>query len=159
MNENEVYRLIGSVDINPVLAVWDRLPFFLANPNGDRADPKKMPCRVVLQAKFPAEVTALIESLGLGGRLGRALIRQLDPHQGIPPHVDEWMPQEMQWRRFQVPLKSHPDIVMRWPDDDVSVHLAPGNLYEVRFDRKHEVVNNTDVARSHLQIDQIDAVI
>mgnify|MGYP001577012541 FL=1 len=54
---------------------------------------------------------------------------------------------------------SHPDIVMRWPDDEVEVHLAPGYLYEVRYDRLHEVVNTTASARIHLQIDQIGATI
>ena len=159
MNDSEVYRLIKPVDIEPVLSVWDRLPFIYANPHGSRDDPKKMPCYVVLQVSLPAEVNAFIEGLGLGGRLGRALIRKLDPYQGIPPHVDEWMPQEANWRRFQVPLVSHPDIKMRWPDDGVEVHLQPGFLYEVRFDRTHEVVNPTDCARTHIQIDQIDATI
>lgn len=159
MNENEVYRLVKSVDIEPILAIWDRLPFFLANAGGDRNDPKRMPCHIVLQSKFPKEVNTFIAELGLGGDLARAVIRKLDPYQGIPPHVDEWMPQEASWRRFQVPLISHPDIKMRWPDDGVDLHLEPGNLYEVRFDRMHEVVNPTDVARTHLQIDQIDATI
>lgn len=159
MKENEVYRLVKSVDIEPILAIWDRLPFFLANPAGDRADPKKMPCHVVLPIKFPKEVNDFIAGLGLGGELARAVIRKLDPYQGIPPHIDEWMPQETDWRRFQVPLITHPDIKMRWPDDDVELHLEAGNLYEVRFDRMHEVVNPTPVARAHLQIDQIDATI
>lgn len=159
MTAEEVYRLIKPVDIEPVLQIWDRLPFIYANPGGRRDDPKKMPCHVVLQVSLPPEVNAFISGLGLGGRLGRALIRKLDPHQGIPPHVDEWMPSEANWRRFQLPLVSHPDIKMRWPDDGVEVHLQPGFLYEVRFDRTHEVVNPTDCARTHLQVDQIDATI
>ncbi len=159
LGEEEVYRQIKPIDISPVLAIIDKLPFFLANPGGSRDDPKKMPCFVVLQRQFPKEVTELLDSLELGGELARAVIRKLAPHQGIPPHIDEWMPQEASWRRFQVPLISHPDIKMYWPDDGVEVHLEPGYLYEVRFDRLHSVVNPTDCVRTHLQIDQIDATI
>jgi hypothetical protein len=114
---------------------------------------------VVLMAHFPPEVHALIGALDLGGHLARAVIRKLTPRQSIPPHVDAWMPQEANWRRFQVPLVSHPDIRMRWPDDGVDVYLEPGYLYEVRFDRMHEVVHGADVERIHLQVDQVDATI
>jgi hypothetical protein len=159
MNGADCFRLIKPVDIAPVLAIMDRLPFFTANAGGNPADPKAMPCDVVLSDKFPAELKTLIAGLDLGGDLARAVIRRLAPFQGIPPHVDDWMPQETDWRRFQLPLVTHPGIKMRWPDDGVEVHLAAGNLYEVRFDRMHEVVNPTDCARTHLQIDQINATI
>jgi hypothetical protein len=102
---------------------------------------------------------ALVESLDLGGTLARAVLRRLSPRQSIPPHVDDWMPAEADWRRFQVPLITHPDVVMRWPDDGVSVHLEPGFLYEVRYDRAHEVVHGAECERIHLQIDQVDATI
>ena len=157
MLETECYRLIKPVDIGPVLAVWDRLQFVSVGQHGN--DPNKPPCDVVLQDKFPSEVKTFIEGLGLGGDLARAIIRRLDPYVGIPAHIDAWMPEEAAWRRFQVPLISHPDIKMRWPDDGVELHLQPGNLYEVRFDRTHEVINPTDCARAHLQIDQVDATI
>jgi len=159
LSETEVYRLVKPVDITPALALLDKLSFFRANPGGDPANPKKMPCDVVVRASFPPILQAFVEDFGLGGHLGRAIIRRLAPYQGIPPHIDEWMPGEANWRRFQLPLISHPDIKMRWPDDGVELHLEPGKLYEVRFDRTHEVINPTDVARTHLQIDQIDATI
>jgi hypothetical protein len=70
------------------------------------------------------------------------------------------MPAELDWRRFQLPIVTHPDILMRWPDDDVEAHLAPGILYEVNYSRTHEVINNqNEVDRIHLQIDQIDSTI
>lgn len=158
LRDDQCYQRLGPAHIAPVLAVWDRLPFFYANQGGDPAK-GQVPCHVVLADKFPPELRALVASLNLGGSQGRAILRKLDPYQGIPAHVDAWMPAEANWRRFQVPLVSHPDIVMRWPDDGVAVHLALGSFYEVRFDRLHEVVNPTDTARTHLQIDQIDATI
>ena len=88
-----------------------------------------------------------------------AFCRKLGPRQGIAPHVDAWMPGEADWRRFQVPLVSDPRIIMRWPDDGVELYLEPGWLYEVRFDRMHEVVNGADIERIHLQIDQVNATI
>ena len=151
----ECYRAIKPVDIGPVLSIVDRLNFISVGGSS----PEKYKCDVALAAHFPPELRDLITELGLGGELARAVVRRLKPHQSIPPHVDAWMPAEANWRRFQVPLITHPDIVMRWPDDGISVHLEPGFLYEVRFDRMHEVVNPTDTFRTHLQIDQVGTTI
>ena len=142
------------VDIAPVLNDLDRLQFVHVNQAGG-----KYPCDVVLSASFTPAIREFVESLGLGGRTARAMLRRLGPYQSIPPHVDDWMPKEFSWTRFQVPITSHPDIVMRWPDDQVSVHLEPGFLYQVRFDRTHQVDHNVDCSRIHLQIDQIDSTI
>jgi hypothetical protein len=149
--EHEVYRRIKPVDISAVLRVLDKLEF---------ADSGGVCAWVTKQGSVaPPELVRLISGLRLGGEVKRCFCRKLMPRQGIPPHVDEWMPEELDWRRFQVPLKSHPDIKMRWPDDGVEVHLEPGYLWEVRFDRTHEVVNPTDSERIHLQIDQVNATV
>lgn len=153
----EVYRKIKSVDLAPVLATLDQMQFVHVNQGG--TTPERYACDVVLQDKFTPELRRLIMALDLGGRQARAILRRLPPRQSIPVHVDKWMPEEADWRRFQVPITSHPEIVMRWPADEVSIHLRPGWLYEVRFDRPHEVVHNVDCARIHLQIDQVDATI
>lgn len=155
LGAGECYRLIGPVDIGAVLPLLDRLPFFGAG----RSSPQKYQCDVVTSAQFPPELWALVSSLGLGGELARAVLRRLAPRQSIPAHIDQWMPQEADWHRFQVPLVSDPSVIMRWPDDGVELHLAPGNLYEVKFDRTHEVVNPWDGQRIHLQIDQVGATI
>lgn len=157
LGSSECYRAIKRIDIGPALSVLDRLPFFNANHVGNYQG--HLACDVVLKDKFPPELTAFIESLGLGGQSGRQIIRALAPGQNIPRHTDEWMPGELDWRRFQVPLVTHPDCKMRWPDDDVEVHLEAGWIWEVRYDRLHEVVNQTPVRRVHLQIDQIEATI
>lgn len=152
-----MFKAIKRVALEPVLAVLDRLQFVGVNVGG--TDTKRYPCYVVLEDKFPPALTAFVEGLGLGGDRARAMLRKLMPRQSIPPHVDDWMPKELQWRRFQVPLVSHPDIRMRWPDDGVEIYLEPGWLYEVCFDRTHEVVNLADCERIHLQIDQVNATI
>lgn len=158
--DRSVLRQIKPVDITPVLAILPSLQFIGVNVGGSVADPNRYPCFVVLQASFPQALRDFVADLGLGGRLARAILRKLPARQSIPPHIDKWMPAEMDWRRFQVPIVSHPEIVMRWPDDGVAVHLEPGWLYEVRFDRKHEVVNDVPgVERVHLQIDQIGATV
>ena len=46
---------------------------------------------------------------------------------------------------------------MRWPAADVEVYLEPGFLWEVRVDCEHEVINDADVERIHIQIDQAGA--
>ena len=155
LDKEQCFRLVGPVDITPILAVVNRLAYIGVGGSS----PEKYKCDVVLAAHFPSELRALISSLRLGGELARAVVRRLAPRQSIPPHIDAWMPAETDWRRFQVPLVTHPEIVMRWPDDGIEVHLAPGFLYVVRFDRLHEVVNDTEVARVHLQIDQVNATI
>ena len=152
---DECYRAVRPVEIGPVLSVLDRLTFVSVG----QSSPDKYKCDVVLASHFPSEIHDLIAGLDLGGELARAVLRRLASRQSIPRHVDRWMPAEADWRRFQVPLVSHPDIVMRWPDDGVEVHLAPGFVYEVRFDRAHEVINLTDTARVHLQIDQVNATV
>ena len=157
LRADQCYQVCKPVNLEPVLAILDRLPFVFVNQGS--TDVNKTPARIVKPDKFPAEIKQLIADLGLGGRAGRHMIRELMPRQGIAPHIDEWMSTEKDWRRFQLPITSHPDIVMRWPDDGVSLHLEPGWLYEVRFDRLHEVINNAPIARLHLQIDQIDATI
>ena len=157
LRADQCYQVCKPVNLEPVLAILDRLHFVYVNQGS--TDVYKTPARIVKPDTFPAELKQLIADLGLGGQVGRHMIRELGPRQGIAPHVDAWMPAEKDWRRFQLPITSHPDIVMRWPDDGVSVHLAPGWLYEVRFDRKHEVVHGADVARLHLQLDQVNATI
>ena len=151
---HEVCRRIKPVDISPVSGLAGSLQFIYVN-----AGTGKYPCHVVVGTGLPEEIKSFHEGLGLGGTLARLVLRKLMPGQSIPPHVDDWMPKERDWRRFQVPITSHPEIKMRWPDDGVEEHLAPGWLYEVRFDRTHEVVNPTDCERIHLQIDQVDATI
>jgi hypothetical protein len=142
------------VDLAPVLPILDSLPFFAANVSGG-----KYACDVVMQSQFPPELKALLAALPLGGETARAILRRLAPRQSIPPHIDQWMSAEANWRRFQVPLVTHPTIMMHWPDDGAAIHLEAGWLYEVRFDRTHEVVHTADCARIHLQIDQINATI
>ena len=146
---DEVYKRIKPVDIGPTLGVLDKLEF--ADSGGKCAYVTKP------DSVAPQELIDLIGGLGLGGKFQRMFCRKLLPRQGIAPHVDDWM--DPAWRRFHVPLTSHPDIRMRWPRDDVEVYLEPGYLYEVRVDREHEVVNSADVERIHVQIDQSNATI
>ena len=149
----ECYRLIKPVDIGPVLGCMHLLEF--EDSGGVCAQTTKS------GSNAPIELRNLIVELGLGGYSARLFCRRLPPRVGIKAHVDlhtkGWAAKP--WRRFQVPLVSHMNILMRWPNDNIEVHLAPGNLYEVRVDRLHEVVNNTDVARIHMQIDQVGATI
>lgn len=152
---DECYRRIGPVNLEAVLPLLGGLPFFRAG----QSRPGMYACDVVVAGQFPPALKTLVEGLGLGGETARAVLRRLAPRQSIPPHIDDWMPAEADWRRFQVPLVTDPRIVMRWPDDGAETHLAAGWLYEVRFDRTHEVVNGADVPRIHLQIDQIGATI
>ena len=142
---NECYKEVGKVDIGPLQRIADQLKF--VNSEGE--------CAWVTDPKFaaPSEFRQLMQSLNLEGERIRQFCRKLIPGQGIPPHVDDWIKDPATWRRYQVPVVTHPNIKMRWPNDGVEVHLAPGFVYEVRFDRLHEVVNPTTSERIHIQID------
>jgi hypothetical protein len=157
LKPEQCFRLVKPVDIEAAVAVLPRLQFVGVNQGG--TDTSRYPCFVVLHDKFPPELTALVEGLGLGGTCARAILRKLMPRQCIPPHVDAWMPSELNWSRYQLPIVTDPAIRMWWPDDGLGEHLKAGMLYEVRYDRMHEVTNYADVERVHLQIDQIDATI
>lgn len=155
LEPGECWRCIGAADIAPVLPVLAGLPFI--QPNHQSSG--KYQAQVVLRAHFPKELEdlrAAVEAI-VGGHTARAILRKLAPGQHIPPHVDDWMPAEAEWTRYQLPLVTDPRIIMRWPDDGQEVHLMAGHLYEVRYDRLHEVVNNGLVDRIHMQIDQVGA--
>lgn len=109
---------------------------------------------------IPDWVSLFVRRLGLPGIVERTFLRLLPPGQGIPPHVDPplYTSPRIRQHRFHLPLVTHPDVVMRWPDEDVRVHLEKGWLYEVRFDRLHEVVNHAPINRIHLQIDTVAPV-
>lgn len=156
--DNRCYQIVREdVDVAPIAAMLDSLSWY--GVPGDPRDPNKPPCSVVLPDKFPPAVEQFIASLDLGGECARAIIRKLAPGQDIPLHVDAWMPQELDWRRFQVPIVTQPDVVMGWPSDKTWLHLSPGYVYEVRYDRPHEVTASKIGPRVHLQIDQIGATV
>src|SRR5262245_14635942 len=90
LRADQCYQVCKPVNLEPVLAILDRLPF--VHVNRGSTDVHKTDCRIVKPDKFPAELKQLIANLGLGGRPGRHMIRELRPRQGIGPHVDEWMP-------------------------------------------------------------------
>jgi hypothetical protein len=155
LSADECFRLIKPVEIGPLLPALHSLPWF----SSGQSSAGKYRADVVLLSQFPPELRGLLPRLDLGGETARAVLRRLGPRQFIPPHTDTWMPQEADWRRFQLPLVTDPSVVMRWQDDGQEVHLAAGWLYEVRFDRQHEVVNGWGGQRIHLQIDQVNATL
>lgn len=152
LKPEECYRRIKPAPhIRHVLPILDRITW---KDSGNVCAIVSAP-EVPLQRQF----VMLLGKLGLGGVNKRMFLRKLPPGMGIAPHVDDWIPAEENWRRFHVPLITHPDILMRWPDDGQEVHLEAGWLWEVRVDRTHEVVHNADIDRIHIQIDQANATV
>ena len=146
------YKRLKSVDIAPTLSVLDQIEW---HDTGGVCATVSTVGQIV-----PKEVAMLLRGLRLGGTNERWIFRKLKANQSIDPHTDDhdWMVGK-NIRRFQLPLVTHPDIIMRWPDDNVELHLEPGYLYEVNNKRTHEVINNTSCERIHIQIDQRDATI
>lgn len=149
---HEVYRRVGPVDISSVLKIVGTLALKdTGNLNAQTTPGGSVP---------PAEITALAKQIPLGGHPINWVCRKLSAYQGIARHDDCGVLARIgDFRRFHIPIVTHPDIVMRWPDDGVVVHLEAGWQYEIRIDRAHEVINHTDSERVHLQIDQMGATI
>jgi hypothetical protein len=100
----------------------------------------------------PPWLGEFVSGLGLSGKVTRALVRKLPAYQGIPAHIDKPMFGVVGERRYHVPLVTHPDVTMRWPEDGEDHHLEAGFLYEVDYTRLHEIVHRADVDRIHVQI-------
>lgn len=131
----ELCRRIRPVDISWLLPLLPETRFVdTGGTNGWIAD--------------PLWLGSFIHGLWLDGAIAYATVRKLPAYQGIPPHID---PGDRE-RRFHVPLVTHPDVTMRWPDDGVEVHLEAGWLYEVDFRRLHEIVHRAPIDRIHVQI-------
>lgn len=108
---------------------------------------------------LPAWVPDFVARLPLQGRVTRLVLRKLPAGLGIPPHIDPVRHPHPRVRehRYHVPLVTHPDVTMRWPEEGVEIHLAVGGLYEVNHNQKvHEVVQRAPIARVHLCIDTVD---
>lgn len=149
--QHECYRRLRAVNIAPVLECISDLRFV---DSGGKCALVTAPGSIA-----PQPMVWLLNGLRLGGTPKRVFCRKLLPGQGILPHVDDWMPDDWQMRRFHVPLITDQSVIMRWPDDGQEVHLDAGWLWEVRVDRTHEVVNGWDGERIHIQIDQANATI
>lgn len=103
----------------------------------------------------PAWVAEFIASLQPEGKVTFTCLRKLPPYQSLSPHIDLWKNRPNTGQRFHVPLVTHPDVTMRWPDDGVEVHMEAGWLYEVCYTKLHEVVHRAPVERIHLHYNVI----
>jgi hypothetical protein len=106
----------------------------------------------------PPWLWPFIARLPVQGHITRVVLRKLPAGQGIPPHIDPIVnghPRVVE-HRYHVPLVTHEAVTMRWPDDQVEVHLAAGCLYEVNHHQLHEVCQRAPVDRVHLCIDTVD---
>lgn len=103
----------------------------------------------------PAWLGPFVAGLGLG-RIVYQIVRKLPAYQGIPPHIDHQRLSPTNYgKRYHVPLVTHPDVTMRWPDDDYEEHLEAGWLYEVDYLRLHEIVHRAPVDRIHIQVNAL----
>lgn len=136
------YRKIKPVDISGILPLLPEVQFEDMRVDGWIARPDWL-----------ADFIAALEP---EGKVTFTLIRKLPPFQNLPPHKDSWGNMPNTGGRFHVPLLTHPDVKMRWPEDDVEVHLEAGWLYEVNYLKLHEVQHRAPVDRVHLHFNVAD---
>lgn len=140
----ECYRRLCRVDISELLTKLPAVNFVdTGGPNGWLAAPK------------PDWLVPFIKTL-TNEPFTFPMIRKLPAYQGLPPHKDHWGNLPNVGRRMHVPLVSHPDVVMCWPDDGVEVHLEPGWLWEVNFLKLHAVRHMAPVDRVHLHFNVVE---
>ena len=102
----------------------------------------------------PEWLMPFVDSLSVG-KISSAVCRLLPPFQGIPAHIDSGNNSFNVGRRFHVPLVTHPDVTMVWPNEGITEHLEAGYLYEVDHRTLHEVVNRAPTRRVHIQFNVV----
>jgi hypothetical protein len=133
------YRRLRPVNIAGILRKLPDTRFVdTGGPNGWLAKPA------------PEWLRPFIETVDPGVRYTWPMIRKLPPFQNLPPHIDNFRNTPNLGMRRHVPLVSHPDVKMRWPEAGVEVWLEPGYLWEVQYDILHEVVHRAPIDRIHL---------
>jgi hypothetical protein len=137
LDHGDCYTKHRPVDISGILPLLADVKFEDTHgPNGWIARPEWM-------AEFIADLKP-------EGKVTFTLMRKLPAYQNLPPHIDSWGNVPNVGRRLHVPLVTHPDIKMRWPDDGVEVHMEAGWLWEVNYLKLHEVQHLAPVDRIHL---------
>jgi len=105
----------------------------------------------------PEWLQKFAEGLNLGGTIIYVWCRKLPAYQGIPPHVDISGHRADTGRRFHIPIVTHPDVTMRWPDDGVEEHMEAGYVYEINYLKKHEIVHKANADRIHVVVNVKDS--
>lgn len=144
LSNNGCYTVYRPVDISSVLPKLAEVEFTnTGGTNGWVAQPDWLLPFICGHLQPPGDVTFIC-------------LRKLPPYQNIPPHIDSWRNRPNIGRRFHVPLLTHPDVTMRWPDDGVEVHMQAGWLYEVCYTKLHEVVHLAPIDRVHLHYNVVN---
>lgn len=140
---NDFCQKIRQIDISDLIPRLETIAFInTGGTNGWVAQPDWM--------------LPFIRNISPDGEITFACIRKLPPYQNIPPHIDSWNNRPNVGKRFHIPLLTHPGVTMRWPDDNVEIHMEAGWLYEVCFRKLHEVVHLAPVDRIHLHYNVVN---
>lgn len=82
----------------------------------------------------------------------RIILTRLAPGGEIDAHVDGGDSLK-RCHRIHLPVASHPDCLFRV--GDTTMHMAPGDIWEINNRRFHAVTNASDAARVHLILDYV----
>lgn len=140
---NDCYQKIRPVDISEILPLLPSVNF--VNTGGTNG-----------WVARPEWLHDFIASLKPEGRVTFTCLRKLPAYQNIPPHIDSWENIPNLGIRYHVPLLTHPDVKMCWPDDGVEVHMEAGWLWSVNFHKLHEVRHLAPIDRIHLHFNVVE---
>lgn len=101
-----------------------------------------------LLARAPA-MREVVDGLECGKRSVRLLL--LPPGAEVHAHTDPYHGFKYGQVRLHVPVRTHPDVIMRFGDQ--AFHWPAGELWYADFGRPHAVENRSPVTRVHLVID------
>ena len=103
-----------------------------------------------LLALAPA-MREVVDSLDCEKRSVRLLL--LPPGAEVHAHTDPYHGFRYGQLRLHVPVRTHPDVLMRFGDE--AFHWPAGELWYADFGRPHAVENRSQVTRVHLVIDAL----
>lgn len=117
------------------------------DPGGPGLDPF---ADTALLARAPA-LREVVDSLECEKRSVRLLL--LPPDAEVHAHTDPYHGFKYGQVRLHVPIRTHPDVVMRFGDG--AFHWPAGELWYADFGQPHAVENRSPVTRVHLVIDAL----
>lgn len=95
-----------------------------------------------------APVLRWIESVALRpGAFNRVVLSNVPAHKGILPHTDD---RDILTMHGHLPILTHPDITLRYPQRQEAYHLKRGHIYRMDKNQEHAVENPTRLDRVHL---------
>lgn len=141
------------VDLEPLVSAVGSIP---ADRWVFRGDPESDTTCVVREDSpdFPKDIVSrVLDAVTVfgPGYTNRVVLSCVPPGCEIKPHRDDFG-EEVRSRSVHchIPLTTHPDVIMGFPEHDIEAHMKAGHVYSMDETQVHYVKNPTETRRVHL---------